>query len=82
MGVLELLLVTGAVLGSAGGILLRQSQYLDGDGDAFWRRNAVSSLVHSPRHPLAIRARRRGWVLLLAGTGSIVAGFVVRALAR
>jgi hypothetical protein len=41
-------------------VSLYLARYFDGDADAVFR-NGITVLGHTPRHPVAIAAKRRGW---------------------
>lgn len=69
------LLVCGACW-FGGAVSTRQAEYFDGDRDAHWERYRPSSLLHAPKHPFAIRAKRRGWVLFGIAAGLTTAGLL------
>lgn len=71
MSILEVILVvTISVVAGIGLLSLRQAMHYDGDGDAFLRRGAdVDAMAHQPLHPYAVRAKRRGWVMLAISAG-------------
>lgn len=75
-------LVSCSVLGFAGVVSLQQARFYDGDADAHWtRRGRDLAFFHAARHPHAIRAKRRGWLLTSAAVGLTTAGFLARAFA-
>ncbi len=72
--------VTCAALGWAGAISMQQARYYDGDPNAHASSDDFP-IFHIPRHPHAIRAKRRGWILIGLAAGLTVTGFTVRAVA-
>lgn len=74
--------VTCVVLWGAGVISFQQARYFDGDSDAHSRMGGEDiPIFHTPRHPYALKAKRRGWVLTASAVGLTAAGFIVRAAA-
>ena len=56
-----------------------QSQYYDGDADAFVRKGfGLWALFHQPQHPWAVRAKRRGWLLGAAALVPLAVLFATR----
>jgi hypothetical protein len=57
-----------AALYGAGALSMQQARYFDGDPNAHWFPDHNLPLLHTPRHPHAIKAKQRGWIFLgLAG---------------
>lgn len=70
-------MVVCTALATGGTLLLQHAMYLDGDADALWGNRWLGGLTHTPRHPLAVRARRQALVCLglsviLAGAGAFL----------
>ncbi|MBL8917993.1 MAG: hypothetical protein JNJ54_03960 [Myxococcaceae bacterium] len=59
----QALMVVGAVSAVVSSVSFQQALYFDGDPDAHWYRRGIRILAHVPRHPAAVKAQRRGWVL-------------------
>lgn len=68
------LFVTAGLAVSLGDLSMRQARYYDGDANAFWYRRLA--WLHTPRHPHAVRAKRRGWALMGLGAVLVAAGLL------
>ncbi len=73
MVLLHALVAVASVLGIVGTASLQQAPYFDGDSDAH-TKHVFRALTHTPKHPFAVAARRRG-------LGCLVASGVVMAAA-
>jgi hypothetical protein len=70
-----------AVFIGGASISMQQARYFDGESNAHWSTSEFP-LFHTPKHPHAVRAKRRGWVLLALGASSIAAGLIYKAMGR
>ncbi len=61
------------VLASGAAISFRAARYYDGNPNAFL--GLVDGVFHTPKHPYAVRAKKRAWVLM-AGAIVTAAGLI------
>jgi hypothetical protein len=76
MGLVHLLIGVTTVLAFVGVVSLQQARYFDGDANAH-ARHLFWVLQHTPKHPFALKAHRRGLRCLGLSALTLAAGLLL-----